>query len=283
VELTRREAGLAGTGWHGYLSTNGVMPESDAVWLARQFSRVSLSCDGPPDIQDRQRPLRGGAASSAAVAATARVLLAETGRLDVRATITPATGSRQGEILLYLRDVLGATHVRFEPVYRAGPHQPPPFQPDEAIGFARHFLDAEAAACASGVDLSVSGVRIDEIHGPYCDVLRQTLRLTPAGTATACFHCTDPGEAASAGLEIGRLDPGTGRFALDPGRIAELRAEATRIPEACQGCVNVLHCTRGCPDFCPLCPASPAEQPGAGFRCRLYQRLAEAWLDALLA
>jgi radical SAM protein with 4Fe4S-binding SPASM domain len=273
VALTREAASSAGPGWFGYVSTNGVLPEERAAWLARNLSRVNLSCDGPPDIQDAQRPFHDGAASSAAVARTARAILSVCGRLDVRATITPDTVARQVGILEYLRDELGATHVRFEPVYRSSSARCRAFRPDQAELFALHFLEAQQAAQAGGVDLSISGVRLDEIHGPYCDVLRQTLRIDTAGVATACFH--HRGEA----LAIGRWDAGSGRFLLDAERIAALRAAAGRVPEACHECVNLLHCSRGCPD---ACYASEREPTGSGFRCLLYRQLSSAWLGALL-
>ena len=43
-----------------YIATNGVMPGSTALWLSSHFDLVGLSCDGPPHIQNHQRPIWGG-------------------------------------------------------------------------------------------------------------------------------------------------------------------------------------------------------------------------------
>ena len=43
-----------------YIATNGVMPERTALWLSSHFDLVGVSCDGPADIQNRQRPIWGG-------------------------------------------------------------------------------------------------------------------------------------------------------------------------------------------------------------------------------
>jgi uncharacterized protein len=282
VELTRERAASAGAGWFGYLSTNGILPESHALWLARNLSRVSLSCDGPPGIQDAQRPFPDGRGSSASVVRTARAIRSVRDRLDVRATITPATVSRQTEILEYLRDALGATHVRFEPVYRRAADQSAAWPPRQAKRFAAYFLAAQRAGQTCGVELSLSGVRLDEVHGPYCDTLRQTLRLTSAGTVTACFAETEAGQAATMGLEIGRGDTLGQGIVLDAARVAALRAAAGRIPDACQECVCGFHCSRGCPEECALGRNSSGAGPGGSFRCQLHKRVAIQWLVALL-
>ena len=60
-----------------YVATNGIMSESKARWLAHCFDLVGLSCDGPADIQDRQRPLVGGGSSSKIVERTAHILREE--------------------------------------------------------------------------------------------------------------------------------------------------------------------------------------------------------------
>ena len=41
-----------------YMATNGVMVKSRAYDLAQRFDLIGLSCDGPDDIQNTQRPLR---------------------------------------------------------------------------------------------------------------------------------------------------------------------------------------------------------------------------------
>jgi oxygen-independent coproporphyrinogen-3 oxidase len=272
VELTRAAAELHRADWFGYVATNGVVSEVTALWMARTFSRVSLSCDGPPDIQDRQRPLASGGESSPYVERTAQTLRLALGRLDVRITITPHSSARQEEIVRYLHGALGATHIRFEPVYR----QAEGFRLEHAGEFVVNFLQAQAAANELGIELSYSGVRLDEIHGPYCDVLSGTLRLNTAGKAVACFCASTSGA-----LEIGRLDPGTGRFVLDGDRIAQIQAAATATPPLCRGCINIYHCSRDCPDACVLDVERrlPLE---ASFRCTVNRQLTTAWLADLV-
>lgn len=270
VEATRAIADQAGVGWLGSLVTNGVMPEERAAWLGREFHLVGISCDGPPDIQDRQRPLAGGGPTSPHIVRTARALRDAGCRVPVRATITPLTVHRQAEIVSYLHEALGAVEMRFEPVYRASA-----FAPDQAERFVAHFLAAQREARGRGCDLEFSSARLDGIHGPFCDVLRQALHLLPDGTATACFFCTTGRGADAAGKAIGRWDEARGEYWLDVNRIAAHRRRALEIPVACRACINVCHCARDCPDGCVATDAAPA---APSFRCLVQRRLAEEWI-----
>jgi uncharacterized protein len=281
--LTRRVADEHGLPWFGHIATNGVLPEKRAKWLGRHFSHVGLSCDGPAIIQQRQRPLAGGGASTESVERTARAVAEEGGKLEVRATITPATMVLQEEILDYLVDSLGARQIRFEPVYR---------QPDgkgfgeaDADSFAAHFIAAQALARRRGADLSIAGVRVDDVHGPHCEVLRQVLHLTPQGHAAACFFCTDSGKDGTGSMVIGRPDRRQGVFLFDDKLIARHRRCAGRLPARCASCPASHHCSRACPEVCVLDRADgtgggeAAAFPGAAaFRCRLHRALTEAWV-----
>lgn len=270
VEATRAIATQAGIGWTGGLITNGVIPEERAAWLGRELDLVKLSCDGPPEIQDRQRPLAGGGPTSPHVVRTARALREAGGRFLVRSTITPETVERQAEIVKYLHEALGATEMRFEPVYRAAA-----FRPEQAEWFVGHFLEAQREARARGCDLAISGARLDEVHGPFCDALSNALHLLPDGTATACFFCTEGREADAAGMAIGRWDDRRGEYTLEAERIAAHRRKALELPAACRECINVCHCARECPERCAVRDAAP-ETPS--FRCLVQQRLAEEWI-----
>jgi len=270
VEGTRAITAQAGVDWFGFLATNGVLPEERAAWLGRELDLVEISCDGPPEIHDRQRPLAGGGPTSLHVERTARALRVAGGRLLVRATITPETVERQTEIVAYLDEVLGATAMRFEPVYRAAA-----FAPEQAEWFASRFLAAQREARARGCDLGFAGARIDEIHGPFCDALRHALHLLPDGVATACFFCTDGRGAEAAGMAIGRWDEARGEYTLDADRIAAHRRKVLELPVACRDCINVCHCARECPERCAVADAAP-ETPS--FRCLVQRRLAEEWI-----
>jgi len=264
-----------------YVATNGVMSEEKAAWLARHFDLIGLSCDGPADIQNSQRPRWGGGGTLHIVERTGRVLREEGCPLHVRTTITSATLHRQAEIADYICQQFSPEEIHFEPVYHSsrtdaatelGAHQ--------AGEFVTYFLKAREIAREQGILLMSSGSRPDSIHGPYCHVFRDTLNLVPGGVATACFEVTDAAQVEEKGVTIGSLNRETGRFEIDHSRVRELRQRLGVIPANCADCFNRYHCARECPDRCPLDNdtrfGDGTLEPG--FRCRAQKALAYAIL-----
>jgi coproporphyrinogen III oxidase-like Fe-S oxidoreductase/sulfatase maturation enzyme AslB (radical SAM superfamily) len=272
VAVTRAAAVGSGIGWRAYIATNGALPEERSRWLAGNFTEVGLSCDGPPDVQNRQRPTALGGPTADVVARTARCLHECGCAFAIRTTIMPATVERQAEIVAWLNERLGASRIRFEPVYGAGAAEPV-FQPEQAGWFVRHFLLAEREARRRGCDLTLSDVRLDELHGPHCHALKDVLQLLPDGSLSACFvECGGQGP-----MTIGGFDARAGKLRIDYRLAMELKRRGLSVPSRCRSCINVLHCARECPEVCLVARRFPRDP---GFRCLVAKGLAAAWLGA---
>lgn len=276
VSSTRSIARDCNLDWFGYIATNGLLSVKQAEWLAANFTRVGLSCDGPPDIQNKQRPLKTGGASSPIVERTASIIVDRLGDLIIRATITPGSFMRQEEIAEYFVNALGATEIVFEPVYGVG-EEGGGFSHGQADEFTRVYMDAHKKVEKLGCSLSFSGVRLDELHGPYCDPLRNVLRLMPDGSASACFLPAQGHHLSLSQLTIGGMNTDSGLFTLDQDKITAHRRLAMTLPVSCRDCINIYHCTFGCPEQCPVsdsefhAKAIVGEEPS--FRCVLHQQL----------
>ncbi|MHB0875947.1 MAG: radical SAM protein [Anaerolineae bacterium] len=275
--LVRRHADAAGCGLFTYIATNGCISAKQARWLAENIDLVGLSCDGPPDIQDRQRPAADGGPSSAFVERTARILHRAGRPFHVRSTVTTATMARQGEIAGYVGTVLRPAEMHFEPVYRGGRQESEVAADARAAAMAEAFvsgyLDALAVSERLGVPLHTSGVRLGAVHGPFCQVSRQVLNVVPGMkgcAATGCFRQSTAESARAAGLDVGGIGAGGG-FRIDEPRVAALR-RALGPPSQCASCFNRFHCAGDCPDRCRLEP--PAAE--RGFRCLAQGALAYA-------
>ena len=291
LALVRAAAERHGVELRLYIATNGALSPEKAAWLARHFPWVGLSCDGPADIHDAQRPDRQGRGTLRLVERTARILRDGGVDLRVRATITPASLGRQAEVADYLCRRLAPAEVHFEPLYGGGRCPRGGLAAPQAEAWVDGFLQARSVAAGFGVPLHTSGTRPGELHGPHCQVLRQVLNLVPPeGLATACFKAADGAQARRLGSVVGALDPRTGRFQIDAGRVAALRRRLGALPAGCQDCFNRFHCAGECPDRCPL-DGDEAQAPPevAGFHCRaqrllaarlLQERAAALWADA---
>lgn len=254
-----------------YIATNGVLSESRAKWLAQSFDLVGLSCDGPPAIQNRQRPARNHSqSSSAALERTAKILQDYGVPLVARVTITPATVEQQVEICAYICEHLQPTAIHVEPVYPGGRAGEAALLED-AEAFVRAFQQARRIAKQFGVNWEISGSRLGELHGAHCNFLKQVLLLIPGDLASACFKTIQRSQARRTGFEIGRYDPREREFVLDQDKIQALRQQY-HFDETCQQCWLRYQCSHGCPASCML---SDARKPNP-FICQMQQRLAEA-------
>jgi uncharacterized protein len=264
-----------------YVATNGVMSEEKARWLVDRFDLIGLSCDGPPEVQNRQRPLWGGGGNADVLERTGRILREEGCRFHVRTTITGATLHRQAEIADYICQQFSPEEIHFEPVYVGGKTPVTDgLGVEQAEDFVAHFLAAREIARQHDVLLMSSGSRPASIHGPYCHVYRSVLNLVPGGLATACFKITDAAQVRAKGAAIGAMDGQTGRFEVNYRHIQALRRRLDVFLPECAACFNRYHCARQCPDVCPLdggfYPSHRALEPG--FRCRVQKALTFATL-----
>jgi sulfatase maturation enzyme AslB (radical SAM superfamily) len=268
-----RIARISGVPLFRYVATNGVMPAHKASWLAGQFNLIGLSCDGPPWIQDRQRPTWEGRPSSPALERTAQILRREKAEFQVRMTVTPATLSQLPKAADYICRSIQPGLIWVEPLYHGGRAREG-FSPDDAPQFVEQFLNAREITATYGVSMLTSGNRLDQLHGPYCSLLQGSLQLLPDGEASACFKVVRSGENGNH-QTIYTLYKSTD-FILDQSYIRQLQSTLGTTPATCRGCVNEYHCTFGCPDHCLL----DGPLPENNFRCQLGRLLTQQQLCA---
>jgi uncharacterized protein len=256
-----------------YIATNGVMSEGRARWLARSFDLIGISCDGPFEIQTAQRPSRNRKINTLPIIErTARILYEADKPVHVRVTLTASTVRQQPEICQYLCENLKPQEMHVEPVYSNGPGYADMYLKDEHVDlFIEAYFKAQTIAKAHGSQWKMSGSRINEVHGGYCNILRQALNLVPGDAATACFKLANAEKAKRAGLSIGRFDSATRIFVLDDAYIRFLRAGYTR-PAACEYCLIAYQCTHNCPNVCPLVKQAEEQTPDGDILCKILRK-----------
>ncbi len=256
-----------------YIATNGVMSAARAEWLAERFDLVGLSCDGPDDIQNVQRPRVGGGTTTNAVERTADIIRRMGTALHVRVTVTRSSADRQREIAEYVCARLQPAEIHVEPVYRIGRGDLGDDSIDDARAFVSAFLAARKQAQRYGVRWITSGSRPDEIHGPYCHVFRDVLQLVPGDAATACFVTTTASAATATRRALGSSKNGAS-LTLDSDHVRMLQAALSAEPDHCRDCFNRFHCVRACPEYCPL-TGGPS---GHDVRCQVQRTLISEYL-----
>jgi radical SAM protein with 4Fe4S-binding SPASM domain len=247
-----------------YIATNGCLDEVQTDWLAEHMDLIGISCDGPPDIQMAQR--KTDLTNYLSIEQVCKRILNKGGRFDIRVTVTRDTVLRMPEITRYLIEKCRAGNIRIEPVYLAGDNA---FKEEDAEVFFDHLIQSAKIANNQGVGFGYSGIRMEELHGTYCDVSRNTVRLTADGKTRNCFcFMSDKNE-----FQTGGYNEFQSLFSLRTD-IDELKSKAYRIPDVCSKCINIFHCSRGCPDFCLFDNGYEEHQQLNPFKCRLHQLIA---------
>ena len=275
--IAREESGLFGIQLQTYIATNGAVSEETAKWLANSFNLVGVSFDGPPEIQNRNRPGCNGQQMSTYVERTMAILKHQGCPFHVRVTITNDTVVRQKEIVTYIADHHAPDEIRIEPVY-VNPSDESVMEAANADSFVSSFLEAKAEGARYGVHVSTSISRLNSVYGPYCNVLRRVLNLVPGDIATGCFLTSYSKDIITRNVNTGSFDTNQGTFRMDMENIRSLIIRCSKRPTECEDCLCSFQCTFGCPDRCVLDSSgnNPLYENSPGnFRCAVNRRLME--------
>jgi len=229
------------------LATNGVVGADRAQWIAENFTAVTLSLDGPPEIQDRLRPTRGGGPSFETVQRFSRILKEQGTPVVVRCTVTRDIVDQLPDLVDFFAETTGAHIIHFEPVFSAG----------RALGqvdlvpspevFVDRFAEAMDRAGDRGVRVRHSVSRLYAAYPSFCGCSHDPLNVTPDGDLTACFEVCDRSNERSEVFVFGSWDDQAGSFKIDHERLARLRKMTIHDRSMCQGCIAKWNCSGDCP------------------------------------
>jgi uncharacterized protein len=139
LDEARRVGDAAGVSFAFAMQTNGTLLDEDWVeLLARHDVRLGVSCDGPPEVHDRERVDHGGRGSYAEVRRAIELLAAGyPGRWGV---LTVANPEVPGSSVLEHFAELGVPHVDF--LWPDFHHDDPPPWPSGTLGaYYRELFD----------------------------------------------------------------------------------------------------------------------------------------------
>ncbi len=258
------------------LVSNGIWTERQRRWLAGNLDRVTISCDGAPGTQDRQRPFSSGRGSSEVVMRTLRGLDRVGFDYGIRMTALAPWHARLAADVRFLCQETGCRSIQVEPAFYAGRglyRSPSPAEGDE---FVAGFLEAHEVARRAGRRLNYSGARPDLLTHSFCSAPYNGLVVTPRGELVTCYEVTGEYHPLAAACTFGRLEGNRAIVDEERRRALLRRLEARR--EACRDCFCYWHCAGDC-HVKALYPGAE-EPPGAGTRCQINRALT---LELLLA
>lgn len=229
------------------ISTNGVMPRKTLDFLISKEFAFNLSMDGPPDIQDKLRPLVGNRPSSKFVENTIERLVESGMSFKVRSTITAETVHDMPRIVEYLAS-RGVKYIHFEAVNISGRAETEKVTRPEAYDFVEEFKKSCESAKKLGVSI-VNGIYTNLINPSIHSCSATTggkLIVTPEGKISRCYEVQDSRHPFSDQFIVGRYNSLTNSFELDTEKAKRLCERSSETSEKCRDCFAKYICGGGC-------------------------------------
>lgn len=235
------------------LQTNGVFSDKIAHWIAENVNILWISCDGPSEIQNMQRPTVGAGDSSKIVEKQLRYFSKlDNIQLGVRSTLTVPIIKRQMDLVNYFDD-LGIKYVNVHPACNPveDKENKEIFEWDP-IEFASNFLDAHNEAQKRGIFYNcLYMANFDEKTRHACRSCVPYPQLTTDGYVACCDY-GQFGPEYSPGvfqqLIYGKYMPEEDVIVYDEEKIHKIRSRCVEnlIKGPCRGCECIHFCAGGC-------------------------------------
>jgi len=254
LNICKSEATRNNLDFLSFCTTNGVIPESTAIWAAENFHGITISWDGPPEIHDAYRKDRSDEPTCKRVEKSAGIFsrLKKThGIFRIRCTVTRQSVEKLEEITRYFSKA-GVKNVEFYPVFQNNDHILPPEIFTDPVKFVYFFLRARSYGMKNGMDISFSGARLNEYHNRFCMILQDNLTVTPDGYITNCYYHTHKWGQEDDLFFYGKYNSIKKTLEFDHEIIDKLIDKYSKDPVVCSECFNQFHCSHGCPDICPF-------------------------------
>jgi len=168
-----------------HLTTNGFFSSFIAKWIAENIEKISISCDGPPEVQNKNRPLKSNKKSSDILEENVLFLIKKGASLGFRSTITYDSAKKQDEILEYAFR-LSVCSLLFSPFRETKRSRKNDIMAVDYLKFAMEFLKAKELAEWFGLKL-ISDFFPIEPRRSMCGFENPNICVSPFGYVATCW------------------------------------------------------------------------------------------------
>jgi uncharacterized protein len=232
------------------LQTNGLFNSlGDTEWIANNIDAVWFSLDGPPEINDRNRPDKEGKGRTLEIEKN-MALVAEKAFVGVRSTVVEETIDHQADLVDYYHG-LGVKYLGLNPVIRQIRRKEDGTTEVTKINimrFSKGFLGAYHRALELDmVLLSAITFNFDEPTEVACRSCLPMPQLNPDGSVSSCDMALYRDTKKELQCFIyGSWDEKTGKIVYDIAKIRHLHDRRLYNLPKCKNCEVGIYCAGGC-------------------------------------
>lgn len=261
---------------HISLVSNGVWSPAQREWLLEQVDDFSISFDGGPETQNRQRPFPAGAGSFDLVMETIRALDRRKSAYGIRMTALEPWSTHLPEDVRFVCEETDCPGMQVEPAFTAGRGQHSGPSRSQADDFIAGFMAAWEIANAHGRRLEYSGARPANITASFCSAPNGGLIVHPQGRLVACYEVANDSHPLLDLSTIGHID-GQG-ISMDEGSRRRLLDGIEARRERCRDCFCFWHCAGDCYTRAYASDGGAEAFPGQSPRCHINREITKQML-----
>ncbi len=202
-------------------SSNGLFDEGTLAWVLDNLDGLSISFDGLPEVQDRQRRTAAGSGSHRVVMRTLQSFDRRGFAYGIRMTVPPESVGSLAAGVRFCVENTGCRRVQVEPMFPQGRGGTEWMGGESLDAFMAEFEEACGIAEAAGRELFYSGARPDVILPRFCEAGHKALVVTPSGELSACFEVYSRTHPLADRFYFGRLGA-DGSLDIDFKKLHEL-------------------------------------------------------------
>ncbi len=254
---------------HIAMTSSGVWSRHQLAWLLENLNGLTISIDGGPATQNRQRPFASGRGSFATVMRTLTALDAPKFPYGIRMTaLSPWTEQLPADVR-FLCEETNCQQIHVEPAFNParGTHKWP--TPTESEAFTAAFIEAYDIASAANRKLTYTGARPWLLSPTFCTAPYNALIVNPAGQLVTCYEVTTPGHPLIHLSVVGSIT-GQGVIVDETAR-RKLHQHFAERRAMCRDCFCYWHCAGDC--YTRTFPVEAGQHTVLGQRCEMNRSI----------
>ena len=224
--------------------TNCVLSKPQLEWIVKNIDRVTVSLDGPEDIQNLQRPLKNGMPSFDKVMETIRYFEEKKQNYGIRSTITQYNVDRMSEMVELFAKICSKKEFHFEPVFECGRCKKTQTYEPNPERFLKRFIEAKQVAEKLGTDIYYSGGKLDSVSVVFCGAAGTNFYVTQEGFVTSCLEVTKQEDPRSQVFFYGQFKDG--KCQVEQDKIKYLMSRNVNNLPHCKDCFAKFGCAGDC-------------------------------------
>jgi len=252
------------------VTSNGYWDKHKTNWILKHVDSISLSFDGLPQIQNKQRPSADGSDTYDTLMNTIESI--ECSKIDygIRLTITDTSINSLPENIAFLCKNTDCRVFQVEPAFDIGRAQCNDQGLKSIDRFADAFVEAFDIAYHHARHMYYSGARPWLTTDRFCGAFDKALAVTPEGKLTSCYEVSSSDHPFSNTFFFGDLN-NSGEMSLNMKNREDFQQKLSQRRDLCRDCFCYWHCAGDCP--AKIFGNSPDSFLTFSKRCKLNQQI----------